>query len=357
MSAAVPTRAIRRPEPGTAFWTGISTVLATAVLAASTQSFTPIAALLLLVATLLQVQVCRLGSGLKVPFVCIPIVVLNLVAFTGYVFYPGLQQTAAVSANLASNEGTYRLAVELFAVASLALTFGAVVLPKQRENTNASLSQLLPTIRIPQGVLFIAALLPLMLFILAYTPAGIISRARYDIHDGPSAAVTLSALTNAPGAVAAALGLFTARDFVMRTLSGTMLIAYFIVVFAAGSRALGVVILAVLIAWQLHIGATGRSASLRLIILTGLSAVEGVNVILALRGAQPAGLRPFLSVLANDPQTYLGFRASGVFGNILFSVPLTGTAGAAHVPWHSTLVGLTPLPSSFTDYYAVAPTA
>lgn len=338
---------------GLALWPAVS--LATRV---SPGHWVVVAVLLV---TLAQWLVLARVARQVVPLPGLLLAGLNIAGVLGWLYYPQVAATAAVSATLPDTAGVYNAAARVFVTASLMVWLGALAgyrltRPRVTGSTAAAVESMRAYwAELPLRVVALAAPIPLLLLVIAYTPAGLLERSHYSEAAGPALARPLAVALVPVGVAATALFAVRARGLA-RVGAGALFAAYVVVIFATGSRSLTFAPVMLTLAWFLIRGAQARRLQVAVRVVAGLIAtVVALSLPITLRGATPyAGLRPYLAVISADPHVFYALDLGTVAGNILFAVPLTGVTSRLPgfpLAWLGTSV--TPAPGGWTDWGTV----
>jgi hypothetical protein len=337
------------------------------VLTTSIRTITPDAITLLAVALITAVQwvLLRRATRQPVPLPGILVLGINLIGVSGYLWYPALASRAAVSAGMPDSADVYHRAATVFATASLALWAGGMLAwsRKRTEPARSFRGQAQTALTALQqvngrGMLFLAAL-PLVVMIIAYTPSGLWMRGHYSDIAGPAWAIKLGGgITSAGIALTALLASRHTGSFRLRRGARILLAAYFVVVWAVGSRSLAFIPLMLLIMLQVDPKpGRSRAASAATTAILGASSLLLLQVPLSLRGRpEGAGLQPYWHILTTDPGSLIAWsNTAGTLGNILFAVPLAAvTSLLPAFPHHYLMTSLNPLPGAYTDWAEVS---
>lgn len=326
----------------------------------------PLVLLAVGVVTLLQVAALRLTTGNGAPVAAIVIVALNVVGAAGYLFYRDIANVAQASATLPAGRAEYAAAASAFALASLATLVGGIVgglgrhrfARKPRPPASAA-DPMREIMRLPRSILLLASTIPLILSIVAVGPAEVISRAYYLTAAGPTWLVSLSTLLSPVGIAGAAVVLFDKRKPSRKAWAALILAGYVAVLFSGATRWLGFVPIILLGAYMAQVGVDLQRR--RVLVAAGVALAVSIFFLqlpLALRSrVDGAGLGPYVAALASHPDLALSTSATGVVGNVLFAVPLTGfiAADVKTLPADALGVSVTPLPSGLTRWSELAP--
>jgi hypothetical protein len=329
-------------------------------------SWRPFLLLGIFVVTAAQVIILRRVTGSAFPFAAIPVVTFNIVGGAGYLYYRSIEGVAVIANALPDGSREFDTAAGIFALASLAITAGAVVGTLRTRRSPDRVAGMSSTdlasalARLPTVPVLTAVAVLLIMTILATGPAEIVDRAFYLDTAGPGWMVTFSTVLAPLGVAGAAMVLFGKRTRIGRILASILLLAYVVILLAEDTRELALVPIIVLALYVAQ-----RPVKVRRMVPAGLVALACsfllLQVPLALREQVPrAGLGPYVSALIQDPGLLFGGGvggAGGVFGNVLYSVPLTGfvATDVASPPAGALLTSLSPLPGDMTAWPTIAP--
>jgi len=313
--------------------------------------------------TVLQVQTLRRVLG-AFPLIAIVIGVLNTVGVAGYVLYPRIADVARVSARLGQSVSAYRVAAGLFLLASAALWIGGLLGSLGgRSKGDAAVEQAAlreALVKLPAGAVLLAALVPVTLTIIGTSPQGLLHRSSYLDAYGPLLISKLSGVLLPAGVALLGLVLFNGRSTSGKRRATLLLLLYMTVLFAKGTRLIGLVPLILLGCYLSLPDGAGKARRLGVTTaaLVGAATVFLLQLPLALRSNFGGnGLGPYVSRIIADPGSAVVPNLLAVFGNVLFAVPLTGSIATAtpEQPLDYFLTSIDPRPGGLTAWPTIAP--
>lgn len=315
-----------------------------------------------LAVTAAQVTLMYLAAGRRFVHASGVVVVLNLVGCLGYLYYGGIASEAAVSAILPEDRETYLRSIQAFAIFSAMCCAGSVAAgwataPSLRrrgvdrsnifENTLAAVGRL----RARPLLFATVVLVPLVMLVVGYSPAGLVRRSFYLEFGGPVVLVVLGTVVAPVAFVLGAVLLFSGAGPAGRVFGAATTTGYFVVMFGMGTRGLALYPLLLLFAWLVGGGWRHRGAALAASAGALLATLWLLSLVLTLRYGNGAGWAPYLEFVDASPSSLGEINIAALAGNVLFSVPLTGTVIVAKdLPASLLYTALTPLPSSMTDW-------
>lgn len=293
----------------------------------------------------------------KYPLAGIVVIALSACLTLGYAVYPLIEGDALVSMRIPYTRIAYDAAFGVIFFAISCVFIGGLIFlrpPQQADPDNAS-SDLENLVRSHAGIILGLALIPLTLYIVGYSPGGLIYRRHYLEMAGPQLAVSASSIFGPVGAVLVSIVLIARQTGVhLRAMAAFLLCGYFVVMTATGSRA--VAVLPLILIWLYF--EFRRPTKLSAFISVGSSLLVFVGLLnssLVFRlNAVGAGLKPYLELIVESPGQFFEVRIGQLIGNILFGVPLTGD-----IVMHGKLdpgyfwTSVNPLPGGFTNWGAI----
>jgi hypothetical protein len=343
----------------------VGTVVATRLVS----SWSPLVLVVVLIVTAVQVLTLRRAGGDALPLVALVVVFVNVVGVCGFLYFPSIAAQAQVSANFDGLEKVYPVAARVFAITSLSIWTGGLIgsihriqsrtVRRQNGETSPSVFGNVMTRlnNMSAGLVLSFSSIPAVLFLLS-DPTGIWSRPSYLSASGP-VILTKLAPSVVPLALAlAGLVLFRPADSYGRLRAGAIVALYFVLTFSRGSRLLGLFPLILLVCLlgqrRLRGGLAFRPwGALGAVVAT----IYCLSIPLALRSSSGgAGLMPFIKHAASEPSTVLVPKVGAIFGNVLFSVPLTGGVASTgqNYGFHALTVSINPLPGGLIGWPALA---
>jgi hypothetical protein len=306
-------------------------------------------AALMATATLVGLLVLRAAARPTPPVVLVPVVLLGGIGLAGYLFYPAISSQARVSAVIPDNPELYEAAAFAFLVAEVAFAAGAaVVLALAPHGGERAALADAAGIKIRPGLLLAAGWLPLVVLVYGKGRALMYSTT-YLAAAGPRWAVSA-------GTSLALVAILSLTMAFYRTGGATRLVAFAglagwtVTLFAISTRTLAVVPALIIMARLLS---RPRERILGRLVIAVLASIVLLNLALTLRiGIAGFGLRPFTARLLADPSLMWQFDPGGIFGNVLFSVPLAGQV-AVYEPdlsGRDFVTSINPLPGGLTDW-------
>jgi hypothetical protein len=309
---------------------------------------------LMATATLVELLVLRTAARPTPPVVLIPVVLLGGIGLTGYLFYPAISSQAQVSADIPDNPDLYEAGAYAFLVAGVAFSAGAAIVLTLAPHRGARAVTLADAagIKIRPGLLLAAGWLPLAALIYG-KGRPLIYSTTYLAAAGPQWAVS-AGMSLALVAILSLTMAFYRAGGSTRLVAFAGLAVWTVTLFAISTRTLAVAPALIILARLLS--RPGERIVGRLIV-AGLATIVLLNLALTLRaGTTGFGLRPFTAQLLADPSMIWQIEPGGIFGNVLFSVPLAGqvTVYEPDLSGHDLATSINPLPGGLTDWALVS---
>ncbi|HIG17047.1 MAG TPA: hypothetical protein EYQ31_07000 [Candidatus Handelsmanbacteria bacterium] len=169
---------------------------------------------------------------------------------------------------------------------------------------------------------------------------------------GPEAAIIAGNALTPLAVIAVCISAFRPGKF--RSLAVIGIVVWTIVLFGRASRTLAALPVFILLGWLLS---TRRRLRWWHVGITAIATIFLLQLPLALRAnADGVGIFTLGEAFLSDPESvFAQFDPAGVFGNLLFSAPLTGLVGLREVPADALWVSLTPIGGSAAGWDSLAP--
>ena len=168
----------------------------------------------------------------------------------GYIYYPSIQYDALVSYEVPNGEAIYIAALRIFSISIFSIFVGAIVFSRKVDNVFLNQKSTARGNRGPMkntGILLIAGVLPLLLYVVGFGISGLLERGHYLENSGFQAGVSAGSLTAPIGIGIVTMVLFSPRVKALHALAALILSAcYFLVLFSVGSRSIALIPLATL---------------------------------------------------------------------------------------------------------------
>ncbi|WP_104138143.1 hypothetical protein [Arthrobacter sp. ZGTC131] len=293
----------------------------------------------------------------KYPLAGIVVLALSGCLALGYSLYPLIENEALVSMRIPFSRLAYDAAFAVIFLSIVSIFFGGLFFlrPPARRQIEDESNRLEVLVSLHAGKLLALSVIPLILYIVGYGPAGLLERRHYLEMAGPQLIVSASSIFGPVGAVLASIVLIVRRSpRHLRTTAGLLLGGYFVVMISTGSRA--VAVLPLILLWLfIEFRKPGKLGAAISVVGSLFSVVVLLNASLVFRlEAVGAGLLPYLDVLTEKSDRLFEVRFGQLVGNVLFGVPLTGDiVMSGQLDQQYFWTSINPLPGGLTDWSSI----